>query len=66
VPCIRDVWVGGRWRGWRERVGGLTMPVDTGDYLCAQWARQVARAALTIPQAMQTYNGTELDPKLPY
>jgi len=22
--------------------------------------------ALTIPQTMQTYNGTELDPKLPY
>jgi len=21
----------GRWGGWRERMGGLTMPLDTGD-----------------------------------
>jgi len=34
--------------------------------LCAQWARQMATTALIIPQAVQTYNRTELDPKLPY
>jgi len=31
MPQIRG-WVGKRgWEGWRERVGGLTMPSDTGD-----------------------------------
>jgi len=48
--------------GWRERVGGLMMPVDTGNQVVCT----VATVALTIPQAMQMYNGTELDSKLPY
>jgi len=31
MPCIRG-WVGGReWGGWRGRVGGFMMPVDTCD-----------------------------------
>jgi len=31
MPRIRG-WVGGRgWRGWRRRVGGFTIPVNTGD-----------------------------------
>jgi len=33
--------------------------------LCAQWARQMVTAILTI-WAKQTYSGTELDPKLRY
>jgi len=34
--------------------------------LCAQWARQMATTAPTMPRAVQAYNGTELDPKPPY
>jgi len=30
MPCIRGGWVRG-WGGWRGRVGGLTIPVDTGN-----------------------------------
>jgi len=58
--------------GWEEGgevgewVGGLTMLVDTANQVCAQWAKQMVTAALTIPQAEQMYIGTELDPKLPY
>jgi len=37
-----------RWEGV-GRVGGLTMPSDTGTKLCAQWARKIATTALTIP-----------------
>jgi len=58
MPQIR-VWVGGE-GGWVNDVLRHRRPS------CAQWARQMATAALTIPQAMWAYNGTELDPKLPY
>jgi len=34
--------------------------------LCAQWARQMAIAALTIPRGEQTSSGTVWDHRLPY
>jgi len=49
-------------RGWGEwRVGGLTLPVDTANQAASvssrpeRWPQQ----PLTIPQAEQTYSGTE-------
>ena len=34
--------------------------------LCAQWARQMATAALTIPRGEQTSSGTAWDHRPPY
>jgi len=31
MPQIRGRWAGGGWGGWRRRVGGLTMPSETGN-----------------------------------
>jgi len=60
MPHIRG-WVGG---SEVERVKGRADAQATN--LCAQWARQMETTAMTIPRAMQTYNGTELDSNLPY
>ena len=57
--------MGGRWLGV-GRVSGLMMPLDTVTKLCALWARQMATVALTIPQFVQTYIGTESGPKVLY
>jgi len=59
MPHIRG-WVGGRKVG---RVVGLTMLATK---LCAQWARQMATAALTIPQGEQMSSGTVWDHWLSY
>jgi len=38
----------------------------TGDQVVCTGARKMATVAPTIPQLVQPYSGTELDPKLPY
>jgi len=52
--------------GWRGRVGGLTMLSAQATKLCAQWLRQMATAALTIPWGEWTLSETVWDHRIPY
>jgi len=45
---------------------GVGGPQTQATKLCAQWARQMATAALTIPRGEQTLSGTVWDHRLPY
>jgi len=47
--------------GWRERVGGLMMPVDTANQVVCTVGQKMATAALTIPRGEQTLSGTVWD-----
>jgi len=50
-------------RGWRGRVGGLTMLSDTGDQVVCTVDQTDGH---TIPQVEQMSSGTVWDHRLPY
>jgi len=55
----------GGWEGGGEG-SGLTMLSDTDDQVVCTVGQTDGHSSPTIPRAMQPYNGTELDRKLPY
>jgi len=52
----------GGWGGW----AGLKCPQTQVTKLCAQWARQMATATLTIPRGQQALSGTVWEYMPPY
>jgi len=53
-------------RGWAGGEGGGGCSQTQVTKLCAQWARQMATAALTIPRGERTSSGIVWDYRLPY